>query len=383
MEAYITDIAIFLPNEAVDNNEMELALGLIADIPSRTKKIILRNNGIRERYYAVDLDTGEATHSNAEMVAEAVRNLRPYPGFNLNDIELLSCGTSSPDQIQPGHALAVHGELKNEALEVVSTAGICLSGVIALKYVAMSVASGASQNGVATGSESSSSYMQAGMFSGSKPSSQDESITDQPFFSFEADFLRWMLSDGATACFVTNKPAPGRLSLRIDWIDILSQAHRKEACMYSGAVKDEKGKLQGYRQFSSITAATQAGAFTMKQDAKLLNNDIIAVIIDDTILPLAKKYDLQPDSITWFLPHYSSEYFRKKVYEQLVKVGFGIDYDRWFTNLSTKGNTGSASIFLMLEELFKSDKLKKGDTILCMIPESGRFSCGYMHLTVV
>jgi 3-oxoacyl-[acyl-carrier-protein] synthase-3 len=36
-----------------------------------------------------------------------------------------------------------------------------------------------------------------------------------------------------------------------------------------------------------------------------------------------------------------------------------------------------------LEEIFKSGRLKKGDKILCFIPESGRFSVGYMMLTVV
>jgi len=63
--------------------------------------------------------------------------------------------------------------------------------------------------------------------------------------------------------------------------------------------------------------------------------------------------------------------------------GFHIPYERWFTNLTTKGNTGSASIYIMLEELFHSDKLNKGDKILCFIPESGRFSICYMLLTVV
>ena len=56
--------------------------------------------------------------------------------------------------------------------------------------------------------------------------------------------------------------------------------------------------------------------------------------------------------------------------------------ERWFTNLETKGNTGSASMYIMLEELFHSDKLKIGETILCYIPESGRFSTAFMLLTV-
>jgi len=70
------------------------------------------------------------------------------------------------------------------------------------------------------------------------------------------------------------------------------------------------------------------------------------------------------------------------VYEGLKNVGFEIPYERWFTNLISKGNTGSASIYIMLDELFNSGKLKSGEKLLCYIPESGRFSSAFMLLTV-
>lgn len=60
-----------------------------------------------------------------------------------------------------------------------------------------------------------------------------------------------------------------------------------------------------------------------------------------------------------------------------------IPEDRWFTNLRTKGNTGAASIFIMLEEAFNSGKFRPGDRILLMVPESGRFSVSFVHLTCV
>ncbi|MCE1782038.1 hypothetical protein LWT85_24965, partial [Enterobacter hormaechei] len=59
------------------------------------------------------------------------------------------------------------------------------------------------------------------------------------------------------------------------------------------------------------------------------------------------------------------------------------EQERWFTNLTVKGNTGSASIYIMLDELMKSGKLKKDQRLLCFIPESARFTGAFMHLTVV
>jgi 3-oxoacyl-[acyl-carrier-protein] synthase-3 len=37
----------------------------------------------------------------------------------------------------------------------------------------------------------------------------------------------------------------------------------------------------------------------------------------------------------------------------------------------------------MLEEIFNAGKLKKGEKLLCYIPESGRFSTAFMLLEVV
>jgi len=57
--------------------------------------------------------------------------------------------------------------------------------------------------------------------------------------------------------------------------------------------------------------------------------------------------------------------------------------EKWFYNLTKVGNVGSASPLLMLEELLHSGKLKKGERILVMVPESARFSYAYLYLTVV
>lgn len=379
MEAYITDIAAFLPNEPVDNQNIEKVLGMVQQTSSRTRGIILRNNKIRERYYAIDPATGRVTHTNARLTAEAVRRLCPYDGFTPDQIECLACGTSSPDQLMPGHGLMVHGELASAPCEVASMSGICLSGISALKYAALNVAAGISANAVATGSELASTFMRAELFDAVTPEKAAR-VESCPSYSFDADFLRWMLSDGAGAAFISRTPSPERLSLRIDWIEHLSFAGELETCMYSGAVKNDDGSITGWR---SLDGAAASGSFLIKQDVKLLNREIINTIVNRTLTRTVAKYGLSPEQIDWFLPHYSSEYFRQPLHERMVEIGFSIPSQKWFTNLHTKGNTGAASIYIMLEELFHSGRISKGETILCMIPESGRFSAAYMLLTVV
>ena len=125
------------------------------------------------------------------------------------------------------------------------------------------------------------------------------------------------------------------------------------------------------------------GILTIKQDARLLNREIIPVILEKSLPLVIEKHKLKPDEIDWFLPHISSEYFREPLMSKLQEISFPISQDRWFTNLATKGNTGAASFYIMLEELFSSGRLVKGDRILAMVPESGRFSVGWIYLVVV
>ncbi len=382
MPVYITDIAAFLPNSPVSNDQMEEILGMVDQLPSRTRKIILRNNRIKNRYYAIDPASGALTHTNARLTAEAVRRLKPYADFSPDHIECLCCGTSSPDQLMPGHGAMVHGELQGQPCEVMSAAGICTSGMSALKYAWMSIASGQTGNAVATGSELASSFMRAS-FCGPVNRQKATQLERQPSIAFEADFLRWMLSDGAGAAFLSNEQAATGLSLRIDWLDLLSFANEMETCMYAGATKLEDGALLGWREEPSLAHALADNSLLIKQDVKLLNREIITTAVERTLSRLISKYGLNAEEIDWFLPHYSSDYFRSQLYERMEKIGFAIPYDRWFTNLSTKGNTGSASIYIILEELFHSGRLKKGQKLLCFIPESGRFSICYMQLTVI
>lgn len=384
MHAYITDVSEFLPGRPVASTELDMYLGPVDRVSARTRQIILAGNGIENRYYAIDPATGSLTHTNAQLAAEAVARLLEKNEELTEDIQCLCCGTSSPDQLLPGHASMVQGELGIGPCEVVSTAGVCVTGITALKYGAMSVALGQTANAVATGSELASTFIRTDFFAAMGGGSrQTEPGENHPAFSFGEQFLRWMLSDGAGAVLIKREPAAGRLSLRIDWIEILSHAHRLEACMYAGAVKQEDGSLKGWRECARTGAAAEEGVFTVKQDARLLNREVTRALVGQSLPPIIAEYGLRGEDIDWFLPHYSSEYFRELLAGQLKDIDFVIPQERWFTNLAAKGNTGSASFYIMLAELFSSGRLRKGERILGFIPESGRFSVAYVLMTVV
>lgn len=381
MDIYINDIASFLPNAPVNNDHIEDVLGRVDNIASRTKKRILSNNKIVTRHYALDPLTGQSTHSNAELTAEAVRRLRPTADFSPAGIECLCCGTSSPDLLMPGHGLLVAGELRLPPCDVVTTAGICLAGMTALKYACMNVASGTVTNAVATGSELASSFMRAGFFS---PEGKIEAdVKKKPVLGFDADFLRWMLSDGAGAAYVSGQKNRTGLCYRVEWIENRSYAGELATCMYAGGKKMDDGRVQGWRQLPSSLEAAAANYFAVRQDVKLLDEHIVSTAMARALPEIAAKRGLRPEDIHWYLPHYSSDYFRDKFYQGMKESAFEIPYEKWFTNLYEVGNIGSASIYLLMQGLMRSGKLRDGDKVLCFIPESGRFSHCFMLLSVV
>jgi 3-oxoacyl-[acyl-carrier-protein] synthase-3 len=377
MDVFITKAAKFLPNEPVGNDDMERYLGMVDGKPSKARRVVLRRNGIIQRYYALDKE-GNVTHTNVQMAANAIKGLCD-DHISIDDIDLLCCGTGSPEQILPSHAVMVHGELGgNKNTEVISLAGSCCSGVDAMKYAYMAVKLGLAQHAAVSASERPTAWMRAEYFQ--KESEQLALLENQPMLAFEKEFLRWMLSDGAYAILLQGQPAANGPSLRIDWIDITSFANTKETCMYAGADKDDNGQLKGWASFPAEEWLTRS-LFALKQDTRMLSDNIVTLGID-FLIQLAEKHQFTPDDVDWFLPHLSSMFFKDIILKESEERGFFIPEERWFINLPMVGNIGSASAFAMLEELMYSGRLKKGQTILLMIPESARFSYCYCMLTV-
>ncbi len=342
------------------------------------REVILARNGIRTRHFAIDPATGAPTHTNAQLTAAAITQLLENSSLAKGEIDLLACGTSSPDQWIPNHAAMVQGVLELPPCEIVSTAGVCCSGVTALRYACNAVAATADISAVVTGSELASGSIKSAHFR----HQLEARVDNNPYLSFENEFLRWMLSDGAGAVLVQSKPVSKGVSLRVDWLDLISYAGQLETCMYAGAIKQPDGSLESWREAADPNSLMRLGYLNLSQDARTLEQNIITKAFRWSLERIIAKYAVPALEIDWLLPHLSSEFFRQPIAATMRDLNYEVPQEKWFTNLTTKGNTGSASIFIMLAELVASGKLKPGQRIVCVIPESSRFTFAYMHLTV-
>jgi len=380
--AYITSAGAFLPGEPVDNHTMESRLGVAGKEPSRFRERILKHNGIETRHYALDAE-GKQTHLNEELAAEAVRRALAGRGYDAARLDMLALGTTIPDVLMPGFASMVHGRLGGKVAECLSSAGVCCSAIGALRAAVNAVRVGDHEVAVAGGSELASQMMKGKRFDKESELAPSREGTAPSFQYFNADFLRWMLSDGAGAVVIEPRPRPDGLSLRVDWVEMVSFAHELDTCMYLGLSDAQRPAVGNtFLSYDSMADAEKAGLMVVRQDTKLLGSAIPRVLSEGAAR-MVQRGKLDGSTVDWFLPHISSYFFRDVVATAMRDAGAPIADEKWFTNLKTCGNTGSASFYVMLEEALRTGMFEPGQKVLAMIPESGRFTVAYAQFTVV
>ena len=363
---YIQSAGYYLPGEPVDNQAMDDFIAPLNRISLRIKNKILAENGIQTRYYAIDKN-GATVTSHTQLAANAIHDCLARANATLNDVSLLAVGSSGSDALIPGFAVMVQGELGAPPMETLSSLGVCAAGISAVEFAAQSIELGAHQQALVAAAEMPSRIFKKSRFAPRGYSSD-----------FDAHFLRWMLSDGAGALLLTDKPASNEgVRLKIKWIHQKSFAGDYPVCMQLGLTED---RSKSFLDFPSSSEAEAEGALSLRQDIRLLPH-LFDVSIHEYVKLVADGWVTSND-IDHFLCHYSSARFIPVVEELLNKAGLTIPRERWYNNLTTRGNTGSASIFIMLAEFLDTHQVKPGEKIFCFIPESGRMTAAYMLIEV-
>ena len=360
MECFITQSGSFLPGPPVDNDGIEKHLGSLDD-EAEVKKTVLRMNGIVRRHYAQDVHQ-RPTHDVYDLACEAVKACHAKRSID-SRVSYLAAGTTYAPLGGPGIASILHAQLMREALlskpvEISSHSGICTSAAAAMVSAIRAVGAGEHDSAICVGAEHPSSALKAGAIQPVDDRAEHADIRKSRWFM--SVFLRFMLSDGAGAFLVERQPKRDGLSLQVNWTHSMSFANETPLCM-----------------------SLENQGIVISQDISILSRYLV---------PTARKFVTQAlethddsiDSYRIILPHLSSFFFRKKM-ERVIKEH---SIDRctlvpYWTNLATAGNTGSASIYIMLDQYLEQNSIVDGDKLLLFIPESGQFNYVMVSLTAV
>lgn len=376
---FVNAASMYLPGEPVDNAGMDAIIGAVNKSSERLKRKILQENGIAQRYYAIDAQ-GKTLESHASMAAQAVRGCVEQAAVSLADVGLLAAASSGGDALMPGFANQIMGALAAPPMENLSAQGVCASSLSAMQYAANSLELGVHDHAVVVASE-----LPSRLFKRSRFAPMDYHL------DFNAHFLRWMLSDGAGAALLSGVPMElpqlkskfkaedgTPLALRLRWVHSKSFSGDHAPCMYLGI---DGHAQESYLDHASVADAEKAGLMALRQDVRLLP-ELFDIAVHE-YAGLVQQGWVNPEEVDHFLCHYSSQRFASVADDLMQQAGLGIDQHKWWSNLSTRGNTGAASILIMLAEFLQTHTLAAGDTIFCFVPESGRFTVGYCLLEVV
>lgn len=358
-DCYITSTGSYLPGEAVDNEGIKDYLGKVIG-EGRVRNKILKANGIETRHYALDRKQN-VTHSLYELAAQAVRECLPQDENPLH-IDYLSAGTTHAPYLAPGISSLLHDQLSKDkiishSVEINSNAGICSSGAQAIVNAARAVKAGEAKAAVCVGAEQSSIGLRSKAF---------RTVYDIPAMLrnirsskwFMSVFLRFMLSDGAGAFLIEPQPREGSLSLKVNWTYSRSFANQAPLCMH-----------------------IDSDTMILSQDIKILAK-YMAPLSKEAVEGALCAHGETLDRYDMVLPHMSSYYFERSVKNIMAELSPKREVPYW-TNLRTAGNTGAASIYIMLDEYLKTKPVKSGDRLLLFVPESGQFNYVLVSLTVM
>lgn len=364
MECYLTKTSAYLPGPIIGNDEIENHLGCLPG-ESEVKRRVLAMNGIVGRHYAQDTQLN-STHNVYELACGAVRQC--LAESDAADVTFLTAGTTYSPLSAPGLASIAHGRISRgddsfppilrHPVEISSHAGVCCSSAAALVGAIRAVACGDHAAAIAVGAEHASEVLKATKIRPIDDRHQHASVRESQWFM--AVFLRFMLSDGAGAMLVRNQPAKDQISLKVNWTHSISFAHEAPLCMQL----DNQNAL-------------------LTQDLAVLSKYLFPLAAKAVASALGKH----SDSLSQYrvlLPHLSSFFFRRKMERMIMRLSDDPENPTaYWTNLAERGNTGAASIYVMLDEFLKTDHLEHGDRVLLFIPESGQFHFVMVSLTVV
>lgn len=363
---YIAATARHLPGPAIGNTDMDDFVAPLNRISARIKKRILDENGIQTRHYGIAAD-GTTLESPEFMAAAAIRQCLRDAGCALDEVGMLATGSCAGNALLPGFANMLLGELAGPPMQTLTSQGICASGVAAWEAAAAAIELGQHRHALVAAAEMPSRLFKRSRYAGCGYDAD-----------FDAHFLRWMLSDGAGALLLTSTPhSDSRVRLRLRLIHQRAFSGDYPVCMQLGLSADRSHSHLDYPRWQD---AENAGALLLRQDIRLLPH-LFDVGIHEYV-SLVQAGHIQPEHINHFLCHYSSEKFAPVIDELMQKAGFSIPRERWYSNLVTRGNTGAASIFIMLDEFLRSREIKPGERILCFVPESGRFTVSFILIEV-
>jgi 3-oxoacyl-[acyl-carrier-protein] synthase-3 len=282
---------------------------------------IQENLGIKERRIAAK------NQCTSDLALEAAKKAIEDAGLTKDDIDLIIVATATPDRLAPSTAAIVQDKLKAYNAVAFDISAVCSGFMYGMSVASQFIAAGVYDNVLLIGADTFSRVT-------------DWKRRDAVFFG-----------DGAGAAVFSNgNVTEGFLAFRL-YTDGRGKWSYTIPAGGSEIPASEETVKNGLHYFQMngravYETATQVLPIAIKQ------------VLDDTGLTI--------NDIDYLIPHQPSI----KILEKTAEI-IGLPWEKVMTNMDKYANTSGGTIPILLDEVNRSGKLKKGDTLLFAAVGSG------------
>lgn len=304
----------YTPEKILSNLDLETMV-------NTNSEWIEKNLGIRERHIAAE---NQATSDLAALAAiKAIEN----SGLTKDEIDLIIVATSTPDRLAPSTAAIVQDKIQAYNAVAFDISAVCSGFLFAMSVASQFIAAGVYDNVLIIGADTFSKIT-------------DWTKRDAVFFG-----------DGAGAAIVSNGNVnEGFLAFRL-YTDGRGKWHFTIPAGGSempATLETVKNRLH-YFQMN--------GKAVYETGTAVLPKAINQVLVDT---------GLTIQDIDYLIPHQPSIAILKKTAEKI-----GLPWEKVQTNMDKYANTSGGTIPILLDEVNRSGKLKKGTIVLFAAVGSG------------
>jgi 3-oxoacyl-[acyl-carrier-protein] synthase-3 len=297
----------YVPEKIYTNEYLETILDTDANW-------IEKNLGIKERHIAND------NQATSNLAYEAGLRAIEDAGLKPKDIDLIIVATSTPDRLAPSTACFVQHKLQNYNAVAFDLAAVCSGFLYALSTGSQFIASGIYDHVLVIGADTFSKIT-------------DWTRRDAVFFG-----------DGAGAA-------------------VLSHCHDDNGFLAFKLYSDGRGIEEftipgGGSEIPCSLDSINKNLHTFRMNGPAVYNTATQVL-PQSIKAVLQETGISIDQIDYMIPHQPSIGILKKTAEII-----GLPFEKVMTNMDKYANTSGGTIPILLDEVNKAGKLKKGNIIL-------------------
>lgn len=340
--AQITGTGAYVPGPPIDNKTLSKHFG-------RRLIWLCKTLGSKYRHSAIDPESGELRDglSNSEMAHRAATAALENAGRDAREIDLIVAASATPDFVFPAGALFVQERLGLQGIKVIELRAGCGGMVQAFAIAKGFLESGVSRRALLIGTEFASPYSVA-----LRSSESQRRVTNDDLATLA------MMGDGAGAVVleVGDRREGGVRNLDFASVGVgrspgltLRQGGALEAC---GGTGEDLGFTHDFRLILKYSG------------------DIIGYWLE-----WAKRNEVDVEKVQYVIPPQATSFAVNNALKE-----FDVSGERFFNLFPEYGNTASAGLYIALDRLNRTGRLKKGDRVQMLPTEATKWLYGVIDV---